>query len=86
MATVNAFHISSLKLWFWSLDHDPPHFHAKKSGEWEVKVLFLLDRTEMVEVKWAKKQPSASLLKQLCNLAEKHRIALLAEWESLRGA
>ena len=73
MATVRAFQIDGLKLWFWSGDHEPPHFHAKKSGEWEVKVLFLLGRAEMIEVKWVEKKPSASLLKQLCIHAETNR-------------
>jgi hypothetical protein len=86
MATVRAFQIRGLKLWFWSGDHEPPHFHAKKSGQWEVKVFFLLRPDKMIEVKWAEKQPSASLLRQLCSLAERNRTALLKEWERLHVA
>ncbi|MGO8751006.1 MAG: DUF4160 domain-containing protein [Thermoguttaceae bacterium] len=85
MATVRAFRIDGLKLWFWSDDHEPPHFHAKKSGEWEVKIHFLLRPDEMIEVKWAEKRPSASFLKQLRTLASEQRTALLEEWERLRG-
>ena len=48
MAIVRAFEIPGLTLWFWSNDHEPPHFHAKRRGEWEVKVHFLLDAAEMV--------------------------------------
>lgn len=55
MATVQAFHIEGLKLWFWSNDHEPPHFHAKWSGELEVKVHFLSGPGEMVEIEWAQK-------------------------------
>lgn len=41
MARVRAFEIDGLVLWFFSYDHDPPHFHAKRAGEWEVRVYFL---------------------------------------------
>jgi hypothetical protein len=37
---VESFEISGLSCWFWSNDHDPPHFHVKKHGEWEIKVKF----------------------------------------------
>ena len=84
MATVRAFQIDGLKLWFWSADHEPPHFHSKKSGEWEVKIHFQLRPDKMIEVKWAEKRPSASLLKQLCRLANKKRTVLLKEWERVR--
>ncbi len=56
MATVEAFQIEGLKLWFWSNDHEPPLFHAKRAGEWEVKVHFLLEPAEMIEVDWAKEK------------------------------
>ncbi len=81
MATVRAFQIEGMKLWFWSADHEPPHFHAKKTGQWEVKVRFLLPAEEMIEVKWAEKRPSARVLRRLCELAEEARVELLLEWE-----
>jgi hypothetical protein len=85
MARVRAFQIDGLHLWFWSGDHEPPHFHAKKSGQWEVKVRFLLPANEMIEVKWQEGRLSTSQLNQLRNLAEEHRVALLEEWERLRS-
>ena len=86
MATVTAFQIHELKIWFWSNDHEPPHFHAKRSGEWEVKVSFMLDQLEMVEIEsWSKKQPSKKVLKELTTLAQAHRIALLEQWEEIRN-
>jgi hypothetical protein len=85
MARVQAFEIEGLKLWFWSNDHDPPHFHAKKDGEWEVRVRFLLRRGDMVEVKWEKKSVPSKTLKNLEALAETHRAALLAQWEEING-
>lgn len=84
MAVVSAFKIAGLTLWFWSNDHEPPHFHAKRRGEWEVKVNFLLPEAEMVELVWAGKRPSQKTLRQLTSLAAQHRAALLAQWEELR--
>jgi hypothetical protein len=85
MATVHAFEVDGLKLWFWSDDHEPPHFHAKKTGEWEIKIKFLLRPSKMAEVKWAKKRVSAKLLKNLCKLAAENRAILLREWEQRGG-
>jgi hypothetical protein len=86
MATVRAFQSPGLKLWFYSNDHEPPHFHAKRSGEWEVKVRFLLPTGQMIEVKWSTKGgPTAKTLKKLCRLAEQHRPALLEQWEEIHG-
>jgi hypothetical protein len=36
MPKVKCFEIPGLYFWFWSDDHDPPHFHAKRRGEWEL--------------------------------------------------
>jgi hypothetical protein len=85
MPTVEAFEIEGLKIWFWSDDHEPPHFHVKRSGEWEVKVHFLLDPAEMMKIVWTKKKPASKVLKSLTALAEEHRAALLAQWEGIRG-
>ena len=84
MAIVKAFEIAGLKLWFWSNDHQPPHFHAKRSGQWEVKVHFMLVPSEMLEVKWSDTSISQKTLKSLCSLAEKHRTSLLAQWEEVQ--
>jgi hypothetical protein len=38
-----------------SNDHLPPHFHAKRKGQWEVRVYFLESSTsEMFHVVWLK--------------------------------
>jgi hypothetical protein len=84
MAIVRAFDLPGVNLWFYSNDHQPPHFHAKRSGEWEVKVNFLEDARRMIEVKWQISKPSARTLKKLTALAAHHRAALLAEWEAVR--
>ena len=83
MTTIRLFRIAGVKLWFWSADHNPPNFHAKRQGEWEVRVHFLLDPDEMIETIWENKHPSPRVLKKLVRLAEKHRVQLLEEWERI---
>jgi hypothetical protein len=51
MAKVDSFAIPGLECWFWSNDHDPPHFHVKRAGEWELKVNFLEDE-DLFELEW----------------------------------
>ena len=63
-------------------EHAPPHFHAEQPGDWEVRVLFLRDPSEMIDVRWQSKTPKAKTLRRLCELAEEHRERLLAEWEA----
>lgn len=82
MATVRAFSIPGLKMWFWSNDHEPPHFHAKRMGEWEIKVHFLEEAGQMIEVVWGT-APAAKVQKEITSSAEKHRAELLTEWEAL---
>jgi Domain of unknown function (DUF4160) len=84
MAVVQAFQIAGLKIWFWSNDHEPPHFHAMRRGDWEVKVHFLFDASAMVELVWAEKPPSKKVLRELTTLAERHRVELLQQWQALR--
>lgn len=85
MARVAAFRIDGLTLWFWSDDHEPPHFNAKRNGEWEVKVYFLLEPSNMIEVKWTRKAMRGNHRRELCRLAEEHRLALLQQWEEIQG-
>jgi len=80
MGRVLVFSIAGLDLWFNSADHKPPHFHAEKSGEWELRIYFLRDRSEMNEKKWGK-DPREAELKKLLGAAEEHRAELLKEWE-----
>lgn len=81
---VSAFTVAGLDLWFNSNDHWPPHFHAEKLGEWEVRVKFLESSDNMIETRWSMKQnrPNRSDLKQLKKLANANRTELLDEWEA----
>ncbi len=64
-------------------DHEPPHFHVKRRGEWEVKVFFLLAPDDMIEI-LGNGRPSKRELKALTGLAEKHRLELLEQWQQIR--
>jgi hypothetical protein len=77
---VACFSIAGLQLWFNSDDHLPPHFHAEKLGDWEVKVHFRRERAEMLEVVYGKPRPRE--VKKLQEQAEVHRVELLREWET----
>jgi hypothetical protein len=86
LGRVECIAVDGLDLWFNSNDHRPPHFHARRSGEYELRVYFLLSTAEHLEyeVKWSKpgKRPPADIRKTLRDLAVKNRLALLEEWET----
>ncbi len=82
MATLQCFSISGLKLWFWSNDHNPPHFHAKKEGIWEVRVYFLEASSNMFKIKWGDKAFSAKDRKALEEMVKVCRDEILKEWET----
>ena len=84
MAKVDCFDIPGLDCWFWSNDHDPPHFHVKRRGEWEIKVKFTEGMEEMFEQEWGV-DPSARILRDLKKAVTRHRAALFAEWEAKVG-
>jgi hypothetical protein len=82
---VEAFSVPGVELWFNSSDHLPPHLHAGRSGEWEIRVFFLLSTEDHLEwnVKWKDRRraiPGATLA-QLRDASVQFRGALLAEWE-----
>ena len=72
-----------MPLWFYSNDHEPPHFHAKRKGEWEYRVNFLQPVGEMFELirSTKKAQMSKADREHLAEMVEKHRFELLREWE-----
>ena len=81
MAKVDCFDLPGLKCWFWSNDHDPPHFHVKREGEWELKVNFLAGGGDMFELQWGT-SPKAKVLRQIAGAVNANRAALLAEWQA----
>ena len=85
MGRVTAIDIPGLDLWFNSSDHLPPHFHARKAGEWEIRVQ-ILETTEdglAYSIKWPKNgaRIPGKALRALHQATLEHRDALLVEWE-----
>jgi hypothetical protein len=85
LGRVQAFSIPGLDCWFPSLDHDPPHFHVRRPGEWEIRVRIMT--TTRGNLDWYPKWPpgfggpTRSLRKVLARLVVEHRVDLLQEWE-----
>jgi hypothetical protein len=77
--TVRCASVTGLETWFNSRDHLPPHFHAERVGQWEVRVMFMRQPPEF-EPCWGC-QPSGRDQKRLRSVAERHRLELLSEWE-----
>jgi hypothetical protein len=81
MGKLSSFSIEGMQCWFNSQDHKPPHFHAKKSGQWEYRIFFMKKAAEMLEVKWQKTRISRQDRTTLCDEASECRPELLKEWE-----
>ncbi len=75
--------VAGIELWFNSNDHLPPHFHAEKPREWEVRVFFLRGAREMFEVVYANRpgRPKKSDVREISQQAETHRAKLLEQWQ-----
>lgn len=86
MGRVDCIAVDGLELWFNSNDHRPPHFHALRPGEYELRIYFLQCTTVHLayDVRWTKtrKKASARVRETLRELAVKNRVALLSEWET----
>jgi Domain of unknown function (DUF4160) len=82
MAKLECFAIPGIELWFFSHDHLPPHFHAKRRGHWEVRVFFLEGSSKMFEVIWlrGREVPRADIRLLKENVTAK-RVEILEEWE-----
>lgn len=82
MGRVECIAVDGLDLWFNSNDHLPPHFHARRRGEYELRIYFLVCTAGHLEydVKWGKGSTS-KVREQLRDLAVQNRVALLDEWE-----
>ncbi len=86
MPKVAAFEINGLELRFYSFDHNPPHFHVIKPGDWEIVVNILSTTEDTLDgrVRWSKRsgQPSAAVQRQIAQRVAGSRQQLLEEWES----
>jgi len=89
LGKVQSFKIDSLDLFFNSNDHNPPHFHARKSGVWEIRIFFLLCSKEKGLSFTAKFPPNPKISskeeKQILKLVLENRTQLLIEWEQIHN-
>jgi hypothetical protein len=81
MGRISCFSIEGIQCWFNSQEHKPPHFHAKRRGEWEFRVYFQKPETEMLEVKWSVGRITKQDKRIICDKAKTYRPELLKEWE-----
>jgi hypothetical protein len=80
---VAAFTLPGLRLWFWSHDHCPMHFHAEKTDQWEIRVDIMATTSAALSftTRWGS-GPSGREQKALRQRVVAHRLALVAEWSS----
>jgi hypothetical protein len=82
MGKLDCFRIEGIDSWFWSSDHRPPHFNARRKGEWQVRVFFMNKKAEMIEQGRSSGRISKAHRKVLCDMAEQYREDLLKDWET----
>jgi hypothetical protein len=82
MGKVSSFTIAGVDCWFYSHEHRPPHFHARRKGQWHVRVFFLMPESSMIErVQSHVGRMTKADRNALCERAALHRAELLGEWE-----
>lgn len=79
MPRVACFEVEGVELLFHSHDHRPAHFHARRPGDWEIRVYFLREPPVYEEV-FVMTRISASDLRAVLDGAGAHRAELLEEW------
>lgn len=82
MGKVSSFHLEGVDCWFYSHEHRPPHFHARRKGQWQVRVFFLMPKAGMIEqVKGHAGRMTKADRDTLREMAALYREELLGEWE-----
>lgn len=86
MGKVTSFSLNGYQLRFYSNDYRPPHFHATKGQDWEIRIFIETTTRNHLdyEVKWSNvntEQPPRNFRKALAKLVSEHRLELLEEWE-----
>ena len=86
MGKVTSFSLNGYQLRFYSNDHRPPHFHATKGQDWEIRIFIETTTRNHLhyKIKWSNlntRQPARQSLKTLAKLVSEYRLELLEEWE-----
>ena len=70
---------------FPSRDHEPPHVHIRRFGEWEIRVDLRQTTTKHLSwtPKWPKtyRGPSRTIRMKIAKLIVENRTQLIEEWE-----
>jgi hypothetical protein len=78
--------LNGYDIYWYSNDHDPPHFNIEKRGHWGIQVYFLLSCESFLDyvIVWQnqKKGPSGKELQLFCDYITEHKEHLLLEWET----
>lgn len=80
------YQLDGIVIVFYSNDHAPPHFHARKPGEWEIRV-FLEDSEDAAfhfDFKWQSKAEglSRSEISLISEFVRSNRESLKLEWKT----
>ena len=81
MPRIACFQVSGVDLRFHSHDHRPAHFHAKATGQWEIRVFFLRE-PPVYEIVWQVSRIPSPRLREILEGAAEHRATLLEEWSA----
>ena len=86
LGRVASIQVPGLDLWFNSSDHEPPHFHVRRAGAWEIRVFFrtCTQRQFDYNVRFLLRGPGPSRRERnaLLKLVLAHQNELYAEWEA----
>ena len=79
------FPIDGYQIFWYSNDHDPPHFNIEKKGHWAIRVKFTLSNDKNLEfdIVWQNQTrgPSSKEQRLFRKYIKKHKEHLLKEWE-----
>ena len=83
MARVRAFNVDGIEMLIYSGDHDPPHLHARKPGEWTARVYIQEEESKMIQLlrpldAKIRGRDRRAIIKGL----RENRVSLLQEWEA----
>ncbi len=85
MGKVESIKVHGLDLWFNSSDHLPPHFHARRPGDWEIRVYFPECTSDYLkyDVKWPPQlnEIPKKYLKDLMRMITENMEQLYKEYE-----
>ena len=84
MPKVKAFSVGWARLTFRTNDHPPPHFHAVRSDEWDVRIVFGGKKPEVAVASGRPNRRELAELRRLLKMALGSVEGLLEEWEDSR--